>query len=103
MKKKEKLSFNLKVLGLYFLLALVVTFPLALHLKGYALGDLKSDIWKHIWGFWWIKDNLVSQQIFPISTRLLNFPAGGSLFFIDPPGGGAFHSPAAALWSGPGL
>lgn len=76
-----------RVVVLYVLVALVITWPLALHMRDVVLGDLESDVWKHVWGFWWMKQCLVESHILPLYTRLLNYPYGGSLFFIDPLGG----------------
>jgi|GEM_PF-3702265 len=78
-----KIKPGLKIFLAYLGLALLVTFPLVLQLKSHALGDPKSDMWKHIWGFWWVKDNLLKHFTFPLHTTLLNFPKGGSIFFID--------------------
>ncbi|MBM3466149.1 MAG: hypothetical protein FJX76_29020, partial [Armatimonadetes bacterium] len=72
---------------LYLGAALVVTYPLVFHLGDSVVGDFESDVWKHLWGFWWVKQCLVDQHVLPLYTALLNYPAGGSLFFIDPLGG----------------
>lgn len=73
------------VAALFFLLlALVVTWPLALHLRSLVVGDQQGDMWKHLWGFWWMKEELLDHHRLPIWTQLLNYPYGGNLFFIDP-------------------
>lgn len=48
-----------------------------------AIGDGESDVWKHLWGAWWMHNEL-SQGRFPVWTDLQNFPAGGRLYVIDP-------------------
>jgi len=72
------------VFPLYTLLALVFTFPLVLDFTGSVLGDLESDVWKHLWGMWWVKMCLLEANVLPLHTHLLNAPYGGALFFIDP-------------------
>lgn len=47
------------------------------------IGHPESDVWKHLWGAWWMKENLL-QGSFPYFTRLQNFPEGGRLYVIDP-------------------
>ena len=47
------------------------------------LGDSQSDVWKHLWGAWWMGEEL-RQGRFPTWTDLQNFPFGGSLYVIDP-------------------
>jgi len=71
----------------YTAFACLITWPLVLHFRSFVIGDLEGDMWKHLWGFWWMKDCLVDQLRLPLETRLLNYPYGGSLFFIDPLGG----------------
>ena len=67
----------------YVLISLIVTWPLVLHLRTEAIGDPANDIWNHLWGFWWVKDELVNHHRLPVQTDLLNYPRGGTLFFID--------------------
>lgn len=74
----------LVAIPLYVLLALVFTFPLVLNFTTYIPGDMEGDVWKHLWGMWWIKHKLVEECVLPIHTHLLNYPYGGALFFIDP-------------------
>ena len=68
---------------LYILLSLVFTFPLILNFNSCVIGDMESDVWKHLWGMWWMRLNLCDQCTLPLSTHLLNAPYGGALFFID--------------------
>lgn len=67
----------------YAALAVGLTWPVARDLDGGAIGHVGNDTWNHLWGFWWVKDELVRQHQFPISTHLINHPHGGSLYFID--------------------
>ena len=72
---------------IYAAFAVVLTWPLALHFNRAVIGDLKSDVWKHVWGFWWMRRSLFTDHVLPLYTWHLNYPYGGSLFFIDPLGG----------------
>lgn len=78
---------TLHVLLLYTVFAVLVTWPLVLYFNHVVIGDTESDVWKHLWGFWWMRDCVVEQHRLPLYTHLLNYPYGGALFFIDPLGG----------------
>jgi len=65
-------------------MALVLTWPLILHLGNLVVGDQQGDMWKHLWGFWWMREEIFDHHRLPLWTRLLNYPYGGNLFFIDP-------------------
>lgn len=71
----------------YIAFACVLTWPLVAHFSTAVIGDLESDVWKHLWGFWWMRQSLATDHVLPLYTWLLNYPYGGSLFFIDPLGG----------------
>lgn len=68
---------------LYVVVAIVATWPLLTELTTSAIGDPANDIWNHLWGFWWVKDEILHHGRFPLYTNLLNHPRGGTLFFID--------------------
>ena len=71
------------VVGLYILLALIFTYPLILNYSDYIVGHMESDVWKHLWGLWWIRRRLIQDCVLPLHTFLLNYPYGGALYFID--------------------
>ena len=64
-------------------LAAVVSWPLLLAPRSRLLGSPDVDIWNHAWGPWWWAVSLAGGEL-PWQTRLLQFPEGGSLWFIDP-------------------
>ncbi|MCB9780463.1 MAG: hypothetical protein H6742_17995 [Alphaproteobacteria bacterium] len=64
------------------LLAVAVTWPVALDLSGSIVGHPGNDNWNHVWGHWWVAHEL-SQGQWPLHTKLLNHPEGGTLFYID--------------------
>jgi hypothetical protein len=82
-------------LAVYVLLALLVTEPSLLRLASCVIGDPGGDVWKHLWGFWWVREAHVNGLPYPEWTNLLNYPRGGTLFFIDPVGA---VSAAVLLW-----
>jgi len=74
------------VLWLYSVVALLVTYPLVTGLGRRLLGSARSDLWFHVWGYWWMKESLLSHHRFPVRTDHVNYPEGGILFLIDPLG-----------------
>lgn len=74
----------LVVTPLYIVLALMLTFPLLTNFSDFIVGDMESDVWKHVWGMWWTRLKLVDMNVLPLHTHILNYPYGGALFFIDP-------------------
>ncbi|MGM9991929.1 MAG: hypothetical protein ACI376_03655 [Candidatus Bruticola sp.] len=71
------------VVSLYTFLALLFTYPLVLNYSGYVVGCMESDVWKHLWGMWWMRVRLIEDGVLPLHTFLLNYPYGGALYFID--------------------
>ncbi|MBM4391485.1 MAG: hypothetical protein FJ090_10230 [Deltaproteobacteria bacterium] len=47
-----------------------------------AIGHPANDVWNHVWGYWWVARELAGGEL-PLHTDLLNWPTGGSLWFID--------------------
>lgn len=66
-----------------WLLAALLTWPAVLDPSGGMVGHPGNDIWNHVWGFWWFSDSVSNAGGLPSHTRLLNYPDGGTLFFID--------------------
>jgi len=72
------------ILAFYLGVAVTVTFPAVLRLGTCAIGDNASDVWKHLWGWWWVKDALLHHGVLPLFSADINAPFGGSLYCIDP-------------------
>lgn len=85
------------VIPIYIVFSLIFTFPLVLNFSDYIPGNLESDVWKHLWGMWWIKYKIFEESAAPLHTHLLNFPYGGALFFIDPLNG-LISAPLQFIW-----
>lgn len=64
------------------LVAVVVTWPLVLDPAGSISGHPGNDVWNHIWGYWWVADELAQGRL-PLRTDLQHFPYSSRLFFID--------------------
>ncbi len=68
------------VAGLYLLLALLMTYPLILHL-GDSLPAGSGDIWQNYWNFWWWEKALLELHQHPYWTQYLYHPHGADLTF----------------------
>ena len=44
--------------------------------------DSNNDVWNHIWGYGFVGQSLAEGRL-PLHTDLLNWPEGGTLWFID--------------------
>lgn len=64
------------------LLAVVLTWPVALRPTEILVGHPGNDTWNHVWGHWWVGAELMAGE-WPFQTPLLNHPRGGTLFYID--------------------
>lgn len=64
----------------YFLLTIVMTWPLAAQLTTAIPGD-SFDGWQNYWNQWWIKVALVDRLQNPFATDLLYYPTGVGLYF----------------------
>ena len=65
------------------LLAALLTWPALVDPAAGMVGHPGNDIWNHAWGFWWFSDSVARAGGLPAYTGLLNYPNGGTLFFID--------------------
>lgn len=73
----------LGALGLFLAAAAVFLGPALASGGAEVLGHPESDVWKHLWGAWWMRTEVLAGR-FPTWTDLQNFPSGGSLYVIDP-------------------
>ena len=63
-------------------LALVICGPVLAQPTVLALGHEGNDVWNHVWGYWWVAEELSNARL-PVRTDHLAWPYGGSLWFID--------------------
>ncbi|HJN76065.1 MAG TPA: hypothetical protein QGF58_19190 [Myxococcota bacterium] len=63
----------------FAVLATLLVFPA---LSGEALGHPQADTYNHVWGFWQVRDALLSGES-PLWTDNIGWPQGGALWFID--------------------
>jgi hypothetical protein len=65
-------------LPLYLVSSVLMTWPLAAHVGNRIPTGSGSDVWVHIWTFWWLKTALLNGDN-PLFTPLLFHPSGVSL------------------------
>ena len=73
---------HLPSFALFVALALVLCAPVLSAPTRLALGHPGNDVWNHVWGYWWVAEELAHFEL-PIHTDELAWPYGGSLWFID--------------------
>src|SRR4051794_11575938 len=73
-------------LAFYLLVALVFSWPLALHLGDRVVLSESGDVWQHLWNNWWMRFSLLDLHTHPYTTPMLLHPVGANLFFhaLDP-------------------
>jgi len=67
---------------IFGLLALGMCAPVLSSPTTLAIGHEGNDIWNHVWGYWWVAEELSHFRL-PVHTEQLAWPYGGSLWFID--------------------
>lgn len=72
---------GMPALGVTLALAVVLTWPLVVD-PADALGHPGNDVWNHIWGYWWVGEEVLAGRL-PLRTDLMHFPGTSRLFFID--------------------
>jgi hypothetical protein len=72
---------NLVVLGLYFIITLVVTYPLVTQFNTHVPGTTtwSLDEYGYVWNHWWFKHSLFDLGVNPFQTNYLFYPLGTSL------------------------
>ncbi len=71
---------HLGVVGLFFALTLILTWPLPRQLGAAIPGD-SFDGWQNYWNLWWVRMALLDLRAHPYFTPLLYHPTGVSLWF----------------------
>lgn len=65
------------------LAALILTWPMALHPAGEAIGSIDGDAPKHLWNLWWMRAEFWRGP-WGLQTDMVNFPDGMRLYPIEP-------------------
>jgi len=68
---------------LFALATAMLTWPTAMAPRSVLLGHPGNDTWNHVWGFWWVAQEIFEQGRWPGWTDLIAWPTGGALYFID--------------------
>ncbi len=73
-------------LAFYLVVAIVFSWPLALHLGDRVVLSESGDVWQHLWNNWWMRFSLLDLHTHPYTTPMLLHPVGANLFFhaLDP-------------------
>lgn len=71
---------DIAVLGLYLLVAVILTYPLALHFTTHVPGD-GSDDPALVWNLWWLKHALLDLRTNPLICDYMFYPIGIDLTF----------------------
>jgi hypothetical protein len=69
--------------GLFFLVAIIVTLPVALAPGSRVVGGEETDVWTHLWGYWRTEQDVLVNGQFPYHLEYINYPHGGDLYHID--------------------
>ena len=72
-----------EVIG-FFLLAVLLTWPMIKYPSFAALGSKNADGMKHLWTLWWMRASIWDYGDFPFTTDLINYPVGMDLYPIEP-------------------
>ncbi len=83
MKPRHPVLLHLLAFAASWAIAVLVTWPAAVTLGEGLIGHPGNDTWNHAWGYWWFMDGVLSRGGIPFQTNILNYPDGGSLYFID--------------------
>jgi hypothetical protein len=68
---------------LYAIVTALLTWPMVLAPRTMLLGHPGNDTWNHVWGFWWVGQEILEHGRWPGWTDLQAWPDGGALYFID--------------------
>lgn len=83
----------------FALLAIGLTWPLALHLGDRFAGNRPLDIWVHTWSLWWVRFALGTLRTSPFETHWLFYPDGVALYLHTlTPLAGLLAAPVGWLW-----
>ena len=82
MRTLSQKHLSIVVVMVAFLLSIALTWPVGLSLQSTLVGHPGNDTWNHVWGYWWVAEELMSGR-WPTEANGLAFPRGGTLYFID--------------------
>ncbi len=74
------------LLVVYLVVAVVLTWPMALRPGELVVGGEHSDIWNSLWSLWYFVHSIFSGE-WPVYTQLLGHPDGGTIAVADPVNG----------------
>ena len=81
-QNKDPVLSSLFTILAFFFISLIVTFPLILHFKDYAIGNYPTDLWLGLWGFSWAKKCVFEGRNIFYSTYMC-YPPGGKIYIVN--------------------
>ena len=92
MRTLSQKHISIVVVVVAFLLSVALTWPVGLSLQSTLVGHPGNDTWNHVWGYWWVSEELSGRYPHAMDSRFL----GRDTYFIDTP---RFYSPFQSLTS----
>jgi hypothetical protein len=77
----RRLKPYLLALGFYLLLAVILTYPLLLHITTHVPGDGRDDP-PLVWNLWWVRYALLNLHTNPLNCSFMFYPIGVNLTFF---------------------
>jgi hypothetical protein len=77
-------SWSAQIWSLSILITIWMIWPAPLHFSDAVIGSPDADGMKHLWTLWWIQESIVSLNVIPFHTTLINYPFGIDLYPIEP-------------------
>ncbi len=74
---KRRWAEHLGVLGAYAALALIMSYPLALHF-GDAIPGVQGDVWSYLWAMGWARISTLDLGVNPFRSDYIFYPLGGA-------------------------
>ena len=60
MRTLSQKHISIVVVMVAFLLSIALTWPVGLSLQTTLVGHPGNDTWNHVWGYWWVAEELLS-------------------------------------------
>ena len=80
---KAKISEKIVVFVIFWLMAMGLCPDAALDPQNTIIGDSKSDLWDHLWGYWRTEKSIFWYGEYPLEETFINYPNGGTLYHVD--------------------
>ena len=75
----KNMKLNITIISVYFILSVVFTYPLVLHIKDSIFGCINCDPSHYLWTFWWFRKCIFELRSNPLITDYIFYPVGANL------------------------